>query len=213
MLSGQGPAQAYPSADDVSATRKVGRVFIDLGGKREVAWPGEHHYLMIVRDDLSRFTWLFFLEYKSDASKNFEDSLVSVRSNHEEVTLVRSDDGCESTQQALKRVCARYRINENLMSADSPQYNGRAERTLRLIGTAWLAVRVQDPFIFPSVDVPGCEDLWVEVLAWAVHSRNRAAATADPDSISFYEIWYGKKPPLKHLPLLTSCFHRISQGP
>ena len=204
---GKGLRKAIPSTTTSRATRKLGRVFIDLGGKREVTSIGGKHYPMIVRDDLTRFTWLFFLKHKSDAADKFEEFLASVR-DHGEVEIVRSDDGGEFTGQAFKRVCTRHRIKQEFTSADSPQFNGTAERTLGLIGTSSLAARIQAPLIFPGADVPTREDLWAKAVAWSVDSLNRSATTANPDRTSPYEMWYGKEPPLKDLPFLTPCFYR-----
>ena len=41
---------------------KLGRVFVDLGGKKDVASVGGKHYPMIVKDDFTRRAWMLFLE-------------------------------------------------------------------------------------------------------------------------------------------------------
>ena len=43
--------------------KKLGRVFVDLGGRKDVA--------MIVKDDFTRRGWLHFLRNKSDAVSAF----------------------------------------------------------------------------------------------------------------------------------------------
>ena len=41
--------------------KKLGRVFVDLGGRKDVASVGSKEYPMIVRDDRIRRTWMYFL--------------------------------------------------------------------------------------------------------------------------------------------------------
>ena len=68
----QGLRKAIPSTKTSRATRKLGHLFIDPGGKREVASIRGKQYPMIVCDDLTCFTWLFFLKHKPDAGEKFE---------------------------------------------------------------------------------------------------------------------------------------------
>ena len=51
--------------------KKLGRVFVDLGGRKDVASIGGKHYPMIVKDDFTRRGWLYFLRNKSDAVSAF----------------------------------------------------------------------------------------------------------------------------------------------
>ena len=62
---GKGLRKAIPSTTTTRATEKLGRVFVDLSGKKDVASIGGSHYCMIIRDDYTRFTWLYFLKHKS----------------------------------------------------------------------------------------------------------------------------------------------------
>ena len=47
--------------------KKLGRVFVDLGGRKDVASVGGKHYPMIVKEDFTRRAWMYFLINKSDA--------------------------------------------------------------------------------------------------------------------------------------------------
>ena len=52
-------------------------------------------YTLIVRDDLSRYTWVYFMRPKSDAAELFEQFLADTRADGvpSEVVIVRSDGG------------------------------------------------------------------------------------------------------------------------
>ena len=56
--------------------KKLGRVFVDLGGRNDVASVGGKEYPMIVRDDCTRRTWM--LKHKSDAASAFRLSLIHI---------------------------------------------------------------------------------------------------------------------------------------
>ena len=44
------------------------RVFVDRGGKKHVKSVGGIKYPMTIRDDFSRYTWMYFISHKSDAA-------------------------------------------------------------------------------------------------------------------------------------------------
>ena len=55
--------------------KTLGRVFVDLGGRKDVASVGGKHYPMIVKDDFTRRAWMYFLRSKSDAGSAFRSFL------------------------------------------------------------------------------------------------------------------------------------------
>lgn len=89
---------------------------------------------MIVRDDLTRFSWLFFLKHESDAAEEFEKFLASVRS-HVEVGIVLFGRRGRFWSEGMERACVRNRIKQEPRSVDSPQNKDTAEGVLSLIGT------------------------------------------------------------------------------
>ena len=115
---GKGYRKAIPSTTSSRATRKLQRVFTDLSGRKAVAGIGGFHYTMIIRDDLTRYTWVYFLKEKSDAAETFEQFLSDVR-DLGEVETVRSDNGGEFTSKAFIRVCSSHRIKRELTTAES----------------------------------------------------------------------------------------------
>ena len=42
--------------------KKLGRVFVDLGGRKDIASVGGKHYPMIVKDEFTRRAWMYFLK-------------------------------------------------------------------------------------------------------------------------------------------------------
>ena len=86
--------------------KKLGRVFVDLGGRKDVASVGGKHYPMIVKDDFTRRAWMYSLRNKSDAGSAFRSFLASVRADGipSLVKIVRSDNGGEFFCRGI-RIC------------------------------------------------------------------------------------------------------------
>ena len=63
------------------ADKKLQRVFVDLSGLMAVQSIGGERYTLIVRDDCTRFTRVYFLRHKSDAASAFESFLAEVRAD------------------------------------------------------------------------------------------------------------------------------------
>ena len=93
----KGFRKGIPHSTKSRSDRKLGRVFVDLSGKKSLASIGGMQYVMIVKDEFSRYTWLYYLRNKSDAASAFKRFLTDVRADGvpSEVQIVRSDDGGE----------------------------------------------------------------------------------------------------------------------
>ena len=177
------------------ADKRLQRVFVDLSGPMAVKSIGGKRYTLIVRDDCTRFNRVYFLRHKSDAASAFESFLAEVRADGipSTVMAVRSDNGREFFGGAFGELCRKRCIKQEFTPADSPKYNGVAERALGLINDAAAAARIQATELYPGA--PDYPSLWAEAASWACHALNCTATTANPGDKSPYEMWYGSPPP------------------
>ena len=177
------------------ADKRLQRVFVDLSGPMAVKSIGGKRYTLIVRDDCTRFNRVYFLRHKSDAARAFESFLAEVRADGipSTVMAVRSDNGREFFGGAFGELCRKRCIKQEFTPADSPKYNGVAERALGLINDAAAAARIQATELYPGA--PDYPSLWAEAVSWACHALNCTATTANPGDESPYEMWYGLPPP------------------
>ena len=177
------------------ADKRLQRVFVDLSGPTAVKSIGGKRYTLIVRDDCTRFNRVYFLRHKSDAASAFESFLAEVRADGipSTVMAVRSDNGREFFGGAFGELCRKRCIKQEFTPADSPKYNGVAERALGLINDAAAAARIQATELYPGA--PDYPSLWAEAVSWACHALNCTATTANPGDKSPYEMWYGSPPP------------------
>ena len=119
------------------------------------------------------------------------------------MVIVRSDGGGEFRGGEFGDLCRTRGIKQEFTTADSPQFNGVAERALGLIETAAMAGRIQARELYPGAQLPAIDSLWAEASHWACDALNRTATTANPESKSPYEMWYGRPPPVVLLPFLA----------
>ena len=142
-----------------------------------------------MRDDCTRFTRLYFLRHKSDAASAFESFLAEVRAGGapSAVMAVRYN-GREFFGRAFGELCRTRGIKQEFTPADSPKYNGVAERALGLINDAAVAPRIQATELYPSaLNYPS---LWTEAASWACHALNCTATTATIRDV----VWFTSPP-------------------
>ena len=159
---------------------------------------GGNEYMMIVRDDFSRFTMVFFFRTEDLAG-------IAPR----KVEVVRSDGGGESSKGPFGALCTTEKIRQKLTKADSPQYNGVAERQIAIIEAAGLAARIQAAVKYPNEVCPHGESFWAEPTHWAFHALNCTATSANPGFKSPHEMWFCSLPSSSPFPFLKPDFHSV----
>lgn len=88
---------------------------------------GGEKIILVVKDDFSLYTWLYFLKSKKEISNVFK--MFVLVAYHPEVEIVRSDNGGEWLGE-FRNICRDSRINLEFTTESSPQINGVAERAL-----------------------------------------------------------------------------------
>ena len=188
---------------DTQADKKLERVVVDLSGKMAVPSIGGKRYTIIVRNDHTRFTRVYFLAKRSDAASAFESFLAEVRADgtSSAVMYVRSDNGGEFSGGEF---------GTEFTPTDSPKYNGVAERALALISDTALTARIQAQVLYPGA--PSYPSLWAEAMSWACNALNRTATKANPGNKSPYEVWYGSPPLAGEVwPFFKPAIYRIKR--
>ena len=93
------------------ATKPAERGFVDLSGPKFVMSMGGKKYMMIVRDDFSRSTRVFFLRIKDEAATYFSKYLAEIAPC--KVEVVRSDGGGEFSKGAFGAPCTTEKTGKN----------------------------------------------------------------------------------------------------
>ena len=124
--------------------KKLQRVFVDLSGKMTVPSMGEKRCTLIVPDDCTRFTRVYFLRKTSGAVSAFESFLAEVRADGTPsvVMAVRSDNGGECFGGDFGKLCHKRGIKQEFTPVDSPKYNGVAGQVLAWTNDTTFAARI-----------------------------------------------------------------------
>ena len=102
---------------------------MDLCGPMQNTSLGGSEYFMLIIDDFSRLTWVFFLKHKSEAFLSLKEwvALVEKESGHS-VKTIRADKGGEFTSGEMRKFCADKGIKREFANTGTPSENGVVER-------------------------------------------------------------------------------------
>ena len=174
MLVDQRAAKAFPTSTTTRAVKPFQRVFTDVFafGPKQFESVGGMGYSFLLRD-FSRKIWMYFGKHKTGTTRAFEQYLADVGSSRvpSVVETKRSDGGGEFSG-AFSDLCRTRGVRQEYTPADSPEYNGVAERAIAMVEQAAMAARIQAKELC-GVDVP--ERMSAESYCWAADALNRAA--------------------------------------
>ncbi|GJR55610.1 retrovirus-related pol polyprotein from transposon TNT 1-94 [Tanacetum coccineum] len=102
---------------------------MDLFGLTFVKSLKKKMYCLVVTDDYSRFTWIFFLATKDETSGIFKSFITEIENlvDHK-VKVIRCDNETEFKNRAMNQFCEIKGILRQFSIARTPQQNGFAER-------------------------------------------------------------------------------------
>lgn len=102
---------------------------MDLSDPKKVYYLPGKKYGIIVKEDYTRYSCLYSLDQKSDATGCFLRFLFDVRADDapSEVKILRSDNGREFYGGGFAYVCRQFCIKQEFTTAKDPEFNGVAE--------------------------------------------------------------------------------------
>ncbi|GJZ49218.1 retrovirus-related pol polyprotein from transposon TNT 1-94 [Tanacetum coccineum] len=103
---GKSKKVSHPPKVVPSNHSKLELLHIDLCGPMRVASINEKRYILVIVDDYSRFTWVYFLRTKDETPEIIKNFIAQVQLNYNaKVCKIRTDNGTEFKNANLK---ARY---------------------------------------------------------------------------------------------------------
>ncbi|GKB49353.1 putative ribonuclease H-like domain-containing protein [Tanacetum coccineum] len=107
---------------------------MDLFGPTFVKSLMKKMYCLVVIDDFSRFTWVFFLATKDETSGILKSFITGIENlvDHK-VKVIRCDNGTEFKNREMNQFCEMKGILRQFSVARTPQQNGVAERRNRTL--------------------------------------------------------------------------------
>ena len=106
-LTGKGRKKSIAKTTKRRADKPGGRVFLDVCGPKSVRSIGGKEYMLLVKDEFSRFSTVYFMRSKSEVSKYFKQYLADHRfyGTPSPVETVRTDDGAEFKSGYFADLC------------------------------------------------------------------------------------------------------------
>ncbi|WRX31617.1 Integrase [Theobroma cacao] len=182
----------------VSTSRPLELLHIDLFGPIITTSLGGKSYDLVIVDDYSKYTWLYFLAHKNDALQAFLSYYKKVENEKGlAIVSITSDHGREFENDEFEKFCNEKGLDHNFSAPRTPQQNGVVERKN-------LTLKEMAMTILCENNLP--KYLWVEVVNTAAYILNRVSIRP-LISKTPYELYKGRKPKISHLRSFGSkCF-------
>ncbi|GJT70544.1 putative ribonuclease H-like domain-containing protein [Tanacetum coccineum] len=168
-----------------SISKSLHMLHMDLFGPTNVKILMKKSYCLVVTDDFSRFSWVFFLATKDETSGILKTCITKIENllDHK-VKVIRSDNGTEFKNSVMNQFCEIKGIKREFSVARTPQQNGVAERKNRTLIEAARTMLVDSKL--PTT-------FWTEVVNTACYVLNRVLVTK-PNNKTPYELIHGRPP-------------------
>ncbi|GKB37141.1 putative ribonuclease H-like domain-containing protein [Tanacetum coccineum] len=142
-------------------------------------------YCLVVTDDYSRFSWVFFLATKDETSEILKTFITGIENqiNHK-VKIIRCDNRTEFKNNDMNQFCRMKGIKMEFSVARTPQQNGVAERKNRTLIRAARTMLADS--LLPTT-------FWSEVVSTACYVQDMVLVTK-PHNKTPYELLHGKPP-------------------
>nr|GEY96494.1 retrovirus-related Pol polyprotein from transposon TNT 1-94 [Tanacetum cinerariifolium] len=112
-----------------SDNSKLELLHMDLCGSMRVASINGNKYILVIMDDYSRYTWVYFLHSKDETLEIIKKFIAQAQLNYKaKVCKIRTDSGNEFKNATLKAHYEKLGIMQQFSTAHTPQQNGVVER-------------------------------------------------------------------------------------
>jgi transposase InsO family protein len=183
--AGKQVANTHPTKTFMSTSRPLELLYMDLFGSTTYASAGGNLYCLVIVDDFSRYTWVFFLHDKFEVASIFKKFAKKAQNEFDcKIKKIRSDNGKEFDSTNIHEYCDEIRIKHEVSATYTPQQNGVVERKNRTLIT--LARTMIDEYNTP-------ERFWAEAVNTACYASNILCPHRLLEKTP-YELLNGKKP-------------------
>jgi hypothetical protein len=184
--------------------RPLELLHMDLFGPIAYISIGGSKYCLVIVDDYSRFTWVFFLQEKSQTQETLKRFLRRAQNEFGlRIKKIRSDNGTEFKNSQIEGFLEEVGIKHEFSSPYTPQQNGVVERKNRTLPD--MARTMLDEY-------KTSDRFWDEAINTACYSINRLYLHRMLKK-TLYELLTGKKPNVSYFRVFGSkCFILIKRG-
>jgi transposase InsO family protein len=194
----------HPHKNIMTTDRPLELLHIDLFGSIAYISIGGSKYCIVIVDDYSRFTWVFFLQEKSQTQETLKGFLRRAQNEFGlRIKKIRIDNGTEFKNSQIEGFLEDEGIKHEFSSPYTPQQNGVVERKNWTLLD--MAKTMLDEYKTP-------DRFWAEAINIACYSINRLYLHWILKKTS-YELLTGKKANVSYFRVFDSkCFILIKRG-
>ncbi|KAI3701697.1 hypothetical protein L6452_26961 [Arctium lappa] len=184
-LKGKQHKTSHKSKELNTISSSLQLLHMDLFGPTNVMSIGKKSYCLVIVDDYSRFTWVYFLRTKDETSGLIKSFILRIENQtNQKVKVIRPDNGIEFKNLDLNTFCEEKGIERQYSAPRTPKQNGVAERRNRTLIEAARSLLADSklPITF-----------WVEEVNTACYVQNRVLVVK-PKNKTPYELLNKRKP-------------------
>jgi transposase InsO family protein len=124
----------HPHKNVMTTDKPLELIHMDLFGPIAYISIGESKYCLVIVDDYSRFTWVFFLQEKYQTQEILKRFLRRAQNEFRlRIERIRSDNGTEFKNSQIEGFLKEEGIKHEFSSPYTPQQNGVVERKNRTL--------------------------------------------------------------------------------
>jgi transposase InsO family protein len=185
----------HPHKNIMRTERPLELLHMDLFGLIAYISIMGSKYCLVIVDDYSRFTWVFFLQEKSQTQDTLKKFLRRAQNEFGlRIKKIRSDNGTEFKNSQIEGFLEEESIMHEFSSPYTPQQNSVVERKNRTL---------MDMTRTMLEKYKTSDQIWVEAINTACYSINRLYLQGILKKTS-YELLTGKKPNVSYFRVFGS---------
>jgi hypothetical protein len=179
----------HSSVNTVMTEHPEQLLHMDTVGPSRVHSMGGKWYILVIVDDYSRYSCVFFLESKDEVFEHFQS--LALRLNNEQpncLKAIRSDNSTEFRNASFDEFCLEHEIDQQFSAPRIPQQNGVMERKNHTLVEMARTM-------FDEHRTPRC--FWADAISTACYISNRIFLSSILHLTPF-ELRFGRKPYVSH---------------
>jgi transposase InsO family protein len=155
-------------------------------------------YVLIIVDDYSRYSWVFFFESKDEVFEHFQSLALRLNNEHPNcLKAICSDNGIEFKNASFDQFCLEHGVDQQFSTPHVPQYNGVVE---------WKKSTLVEMAKMMHNEHRTPRHFWADAISTACYISNQIFLCSFLNFTPF-ELCFGSKPFVSHFkPFGCKCF-------
>jgi transposase InsO family protein len=118
-------AASYSPVNTVMTEHPGLLLYMDTVGPSWVRSMGGKWYVLVIIDDYSRYSWVFYLESKDEVFEHFWSLALRLNNEHPNcLKVIRNDNETEFRNASFDEFCLEHGIDQQFSAPCIPQQNG-----------------------------------------------------------------------------------------